>query len=156
MATAAIGAEFPVVGIVCPMAVSATATDGCHVFERAAMTGVACNIDMCAVERKVGLQIVIESPDVPADRVVAGLAAVLEVATMRIVLLMAGDAVTISVREFLAAMTCVAFVLEMHAVQRESRQVMVEKHRVLPIDLGVAAFAGHAGGTLVRVLVEVA
>lgn len=81
------------------------------------MAIVAGNFNMSSGERKVRLQIVIERPFIPPNRVVAGRALVIEITAMRIVIRMAGNALRFGVREYLSLVTVNTFCLTMHAKQ---------------------------------------
>lgn len=156
MTTAAVGPEFTIVIIVGPVTIATVPIDVFHLVEWAAMAVVAGDGDMSALEQKVGLLVVIERPYIPADRVVAGVAAVKEVAAMRVVLSVTGSATAFCIGESLGGVAILTFILFVHAVQRESCQVVVEKYRVLPVDLGVTALALHARSALMWIVVQVA
>lgn len=52
-------------------------------------------------------------------------------------------------------MTAVAFLLLVNAMQRESCQIMIKEHRILPGHLRVAALALRAQHSLVRIVIQV-
>ena len=104
------------------------------------MTVVAADLNMGAIEREVRLQVVIEGPDVPGHRVVARVAAILEIAFMGVVVAVAGHAANVFIRKCLGGMTTFTFLLFVNAMQRESCQVVIEEHRILPVEFRVAAF----------------
>ena len=156
MATAAVGAEFTIVDVICPMTVTAVAGGAFDLVQRHAVTIVATHVDVRPVKREVRLQIVIEGPDIPCHGVVAGLAAVLEVPLVRIVVAMAAHAAGIFVRVCLRRMTALALLLGVHAVQRESCQIVIEKHRVLPVHFRMTVLALLAEQAFMRIVVEMA
>lgn len=116
MAAATIGAEFAVVHIVGAMAVAATAVCGLNPGERCAVTIVAANLSMCAVQREFSLYVMIEAPELPGNRVVAAVTAILEVALVRVIIAMAGNALDRFIRIGLGRMTTVTFLLAMHTM----------------------------------------
>ena len=99
MATATIGAEFAIVQIVGAMAGSAVSVDRFHFLQGASVAVIASNINMCALEQEFSLKVMVKSPDVPCDRVVAVLAAVLEIPAMWVFFEMTGNTLTLSIRE---------------------------------------------------------
>lgn len=155
MAASAIRTELAIMNVVGSMATAAIAVHDAHLRQRVAVAVVAGDVSVRALERECGLRVVIEEPDVPRDRIVAILAAFGEVAPVRIGFPVAGNAIGLCVRECLRGMAVFAFRFGMRAKQREIRQVMVEEHRVLPVDVGVAAFAGGAERPLVGVVFRV-
>ena len=82
MTTPAICTKLSVVRIVRPVAISTTTAYVFHFLEGAAVACVTGNIDMRAIERELCLDVVIEDPQVPTDRVVAGVAAILKPTVM--------------------------------------------------------------------------
>ena len=116
MAATAVGTEFTIVDVVGAMTVAATTVNGFDFCQGHAMTVVTTHLDMRAVEREVSLQVVIKSPDVPGNRVMAAVTSVFKIAFVRVVVLMAGDTVDRFVRIGLGGMTAVTFLLAMHAV----------------------------------------
>jgi hypothetical protein len=156
MTTTAIEAEFAVVYVVRAMAVTATTVDGFDFVQRDSVAVVTVDVDVCARKRKLGLFVVIKSPDVPCDGVVAGIATILEISVMRVIITMTGDAVALFVGKGLRGMAIDAFLLIVHAVQRESGEVVIEKHRVLPVHFRVATLALGGQCALVRIVVQVA
>ena len=120
------------------------------------MAIVATNFGVRATERKVGLQVVIECPEVPGNGVMTGITAIAHVALVRVVVTVARDAVDRLVCIGLAGMAAVAFLLLVLAKQREARQVVVEEHRVLPVHFGMAALTLRTKYAIMRIVVEVA
>jgi hypothetical protein len=72
------------------------------------------------------LSIVIEQPQVPGDRVVAGLTVVLKFAGVRIVLKVAANALGVGFGKHPGFMAGLALEIAMLSQERESRQVMIE------------------------------
>jgi hypothetical protein len=142
--------------IIVAMAVSATAVDGFDLVQRHSVAVVTSDIDVSTLERKLGLCVVIESPNVPGNGIVAGLATILKIAVMRIIITVARYTGKVFFRERLSGVAIFALVLIVDAEQWEPSQVMIEKYRVLPIDFGVAACALRAQYTLVRIIIKVA
>lgn len=105
------------------------------------MTVIASNIQVGAVYFEIGLCVVVKQPQVPSDRVMAGLAVVRELACVRIVLKVATDALRIGFSKHLGFVARLALEIAMLSQERESRQVMIEQRRVLPGRLGVAIAA---------------
>jgi hypothetical protein len=162
MAAATVGAEFAVMNIIGTMAAAAASIDRFDSVERRSVARIAGNFGVSAFKRKIGLYVVIECPDVPGDRVMAGVAAVIEIASMRVVFAMTGDAVGFDVRknpcgligDGLGSVTVLAFVLSMLAQQGECREVMIEEYGIVPVDFGVTILALGTERFLVGILVE--
>lgn len=89
MATTTVGTEFAVMDVVGTMTVPATVADGFHIVERYSVAVVASDIDVSPIERKRSLRVMIEGPDAPGYRVVAGIAAIRKVAVMRVIIIVA-------------------------------------------------------------------
>lgn len=81
----------------------------------------------------------------------AGVASCAQISGMRIVIAVAACTGNIVVSERVPDMTTIALVGRVCAQQRKFCQVVVEKHRVLPLRLRVTAFAASAEKTLVRI-----
>lgn len=92
MTATAIESEFTIVYVVGAMATSATAIDRRYFIQWDSVTVLAQNAHMSALEREFGLQVMIESPDIPVNRVVARIATIMKIAAMRVVVPMARDA----------------------------------------------------------------
>ena len=75
---------------------------------------------------EAGLYIVIKQPQVPGDRVMAGLTVVRKFASVRIVIKVAADALGASFGKHLGFMAGLALEIAMLSQERESRQVMIE------------------------------
>ena len=84
----------------------------------------------------------------------AGIAAILEIAFVRIVVSMTRNAVDRFIRESLGGVAALAFLLFVNAVQRESSQVVSEKYRILPVHFRVAALTLGAQHSFVRILIQ--
>ena len=82
MATAAVQAEFAIVNVIGAMAVTAAVPRFLHRYQRTAMTVIAGNIDMRAVNGEAGLSVVIKQPQVPGHWVVTGLTVFFELAVV--------------------------------------------------------------------------
>ena len=155
MASPAVGTELAIVYVIGAVAVAAISVESCHPGQRHTVAVVAGNVDVSTLERKIGLYIVVEGPDVPGDGGMAGVAAILEMALVRVVVEMAGNAVRRFVRIRLCGMTGIAFLFPVHAVQGESRKVVIEEYRVLPVDFRMAALALLPQDAVVRIVVQV-
>ena len=126
MAAAAVRTEFTIVYVIGPMATTAAVTGSLHYRQRTAVAVVAGNIQVSAVYFEIGLFIVIKQPQVPGDRVMAGLAVVLKLARVRIVVQVATDALGIGFSKNSCIVACVALEIVMLPQKRESRQIMIE------------------------------
>lgn len=89
MTTAAIRAELTIVDIVRTMTAATAAIDHLHVGQRTAVAALAAHVGVCALQRKFCLDIVVEGPEIPCDRVVAGIAVFCKSSFMAVVLRMA-------------------------------------------------------------------
>jgi hypothetical protein len=132
-----------------------TATiNGLHFRQRASMAVITGDLDVSALQWKVGLNVVIENPDVPRDRVVACAAAIIEMPVMRIIFLVTGNAVHFYVSENLGGMTLFAFGLPMRTKSWELRQIVIEEHGILPVFFGMTILALCTKSSLVHLIVE--
>lgn len=95
MAAAAVGTKFAVMDVVRAMTVAAVPVDALDLVQGYSMAVVAGDLDMSAVQREVGLLVVIEGPDVPGNGVVAAVAAIPEISSMRIVVTVARHAANV-------------------------------------------------------------
>ena len=127
--------------IIGAMAVATATTDRHHLVQRASVAIFTDDADMRASKRKASLQVVIKCPNIPGNGVVTGIAALMEVAVVRVFFAVAGSTVTFLMAERLRLMAILALVLVVHAEERESGKVVIEKHRVLPINFCVATSA---------------
>ena len=120
------------------------------------MTFFANDTDVRTSEWKICLYVVIKCPDFPGNGVVTGVAALMEIAVVRVVLTVAGNAVTFLVAKRLRRVAILALILVVHAKERESSKVVIEKHRVLPLHLGVATSTTRAQRTFMSIVVQMA
>ena len=97
MTPATVSAKLVVVKIIRTMTTTAISADRFHLAECASVTVIAGNSDMSAVQLELSLQVVIEYPQFPGDRVVAGIALPGEVVAMRVVLRVARPATRLHV-----------------------------------------------------------
>ncbi len=111
---------------------------------------------MRTVNDETRLRIVIEKPQVPGDRVMAGLAVIRKPAIVRIVFSMTAHATVIGIGEHFGFMAGLALDIVMLSQERESRQVVVEHRHVLPFRLAVAIVAPVTLFAVVRVVIDVA
>jgi hypothetical protein len=130
------------------------AIDGLHFRQRASMAVITGDVDVSALQWKVGLNVVIKCPDVPCNRVVACAAAIIEMPVMRIVFLVTGNTVRFYVSENLGGMTLFAFGLLMRTKSWELRQIVIEEHGILPIHFCMTIFTLRAKSSLVHLIVE--
>jgi hypothetical protein len=107
-------------------------------------------------QSKVCLQIVVEGPSIPSDGIVAGTTLIVEIAAMRILILMAGNTSGVRIAKGLRLMAVVTLCFTMLSEQGERAEVVVEKHGILPVDFGMAGLALRAKGLLVYVILDVA
>ena len=91
MTARAVRAELAVVNVVRPVAIGAIAAERQLHAQRAAVTVLAVNVGMRAVQPETRLQVVVECVLVPADGVVTQRALLAEPAVVRIVLSVARD-----------------------------------------------------------------
>jgi hypothetical protein len=156
MAATAISTEFTVMNIIRPVTAKTTTIDTLHFWQSTAVAVVASDARMSALENEIRLHIVIESPDIPCDRVVAAAAFSIEVITMRIVLLVTGNTIRVGIRKNLGSVAVIAFRFTMWAKAWEAGQIVVEEYRVLPINLGMAILALCAESAFVNLVIQVA
>ena len=108
MTATTVRTKFSVVNIIRPVAVRAAIARLLHRRKRTAVTAIAGDLDMRAMQFEIRLRIVIKQPQVPSDRVMAHLTVVLENAMMGIVVVMATGTIAASVGELLCGMAVVA------------------------------------------------
>lgn len=106
--------------IIGAMAVATAATDRHHLVQRASVAILTDDADMRASKRKARLQVVIKCPDIPGNGVVTVVAALMEVAVVRVVFAMAGSTVTFLMPERLRLMAILALILIVNSKERES------------------------------------
>ena len=109
MAAPAIRAELSVVNIIGAMTVAAAATQARHRGKRLAMAAIAADTGVRAVQRESRLQIVIELPLQPVNRIVARCAVVLEATVVRIVFAVTIHTILWCILEYVRLVTCIAF-----------------------------------------------
>jgi len=109
MAAPAIRAELSVVNIIGAMTVAAAAAETRHRGQRLAMTAFAADTGVRAVQWESRLQIVIELPLQPVNRIVARGAVVLEATVVRIVLAVAIHTIFRRILEYVRLVTRIAF-----------------------------------------------
>lgn len=105
MAAATVGAEFTVVYIAGAMTIAAGIANTLHRSQRTPVTVVAGNINMGAIQTEARLRVVIEQPQVPCDRVVAGATFIIEAALVSIIFCVTVDAVVVRADEYRGFMT---------------------------------------------------
>ena len=110
---------------------------------------------MRTVYLKISLYIVIEQPQIPGDRVMAGFAIALKDTVVVVVLQVAVDTGIAGVREALRRMTIGTFNVAVLAQQRKGRQVMLKERRVFPIGLCVTVTALFAKLAVMWVIIKV-
>lgn len=156
MASATIGPELTVVYVVSAVAVPAGAIHVSDARQRTSMAGCTRHVDMRAVETKFRLSIVIKHPDGPLHRVVAYVTTIVKCPLVRIIVAVTVAALASSLGKSLRLVAILTVVPGVIAQQRKVRQIMIKEHRVLPVDLGMAAFTLRAQRALVRIVIQVA
>jgi len=76
---------------------------------------VTGNVHVRAVQKEIGLSVVIEQPKIPGDRVVTTTAVLFEIATVRVVFDMAGNAFDVGVGKELTKVAGLTFDIGMFA-----------------------------------------
>ena len=99
--------------IASPMATNATTIDTLHSCKPASVTVIAGDDGVRALEDKFRLYVVIESPDIPGNRVMARATAVFEVPIMRVDFQVTGNAFGFSIGEYLRSVAVVALRIAM-------------------------------------------
>ena len=120
------------------------------------MAVVTRHFSVRALQGEICLQIVVKGPPIPGDGIVAGATLIVEIAAVRILVLMASDALRVCIAERLRLMAVLTFGFAVLAKQREWAQVMVEEDRILPIDFSVACLALSTQRLLVHVILKMA
>ena len=123
------------------MTIAAGVADTLHRSQRAPVTVVAGNIYMGTIQIEARLHVVVEQPQIPRDRVVAGATFNIETALVSIIFSVAVDAVAARAGKNRGFMTRIAFEIVMFPQQRKSGQVVDEIGRFLPAFLSVAIVA---------------
>lgn len=120
------------------------------------MAVVAADIDVRTGNRKVRLQVVIEGPRGPGNRVVARAALLVEIAPVWIFVLMAGNASGFRVAENLCLMAVRALRILVFSEQRKWAEIVIEKQRILPIHFGMAILALSTERLFVHIFIQMA
>lgn len=115
MAATTIGAELAVMHVVSAMTVAAVVVDGLDFRKRAPVTLGTGDVGVTAHQREIRLNVVVEIPRLPADRVMARVTALVEIAIVVVVLEMARDAGAVGIGERLVFMALAAFLVAMLA-----------------------------------------
>lgn len=153
VATTAVGAKFAVVYIVRTMATSATAVAAHHFHQWTPVTLRTGDVRMRAVQRKVGLRVMVKQPVFPGHGIVATRTLVIKITAVRIIVTVAGSAARVGVAECLGFVAIGALLFRVVPQQRKLRQIVIEEYRVLPVDLGVTALALAYQCRLVRLVI---
>lgn len=132
MAAAAVESEFAIVDVVGTVAVTATPSESCLDTQRLPMAVVAGDVDVSTVKDEVRLQVMVELPLLPVDRVVARGTVRVESATMRIVLAMTLDAGSWCIGKDLRVVAFIAFDVRVRPEQREAGEAVIEEHIIGP------------------------
>ncbi len=140
----AIRSKFAVMDVVQLMTVRAVTTQLRMGSQWSAMAGLAGNLRMRPVQDKARLQVVVEEPLLPVNRVVACRAVRAESAVVRVVCCMAVHALLRCVAEHMRIMAVAAVNVRVLAQERETRQVVVEEYVVLPRRFVVAVVTADA------------
>lgn len=157
MAAAAVGTKLSIMQITGFVAATAASASGFHSAERRTMAVVAADIDVRTGKRKVRLQVVIECPRGPGNRVVARAALLVEIAAMWIFILMAGNASGFRLAESLGLMAVGALHnIVVFSEQRKWAEIVIEKQRILPIHLGMAIRTLSAERLFVHIVIQMA
>jgi len=142
--------------IIGAVTVTAAATETRHRGKRLSMAVIATNSCVRAVQREIGLYIVIELPLQPVNRVVARGAVVLEATVVRIVLAVTIHTFLRRILEYVRLVTGIAFLATVLAEQREACQIVIKEHVLRPRHIVVAVLALDALRAEVRVVFLVA
>lgn len=156
MTSVAIFSEAPAVNVVSAMAVGAVVSQVDLSGDRSAVAGLAGELHMRAIERKIGLSAVVEPPEVPPVRVVAQTAPGAEPAAMFVVLRVAISTGQGGALERRRGVALLADGDGMLADQREPGQIMVEENLDQPAPFVMATGAFRAFLALVSVILSVA
>lgn len=156
MAASAVEPELAVMNIVGTMTIAAALAKACLCCERLPVAGFASHLGMSAIENEVGLQVVVELPLLPIDRIVATVAALIEPALVGIIVAMAITAGHWRIGEDFRFVAIVAACLLVCAEQRKACQAMIEEHVIGPGCFVVAVLAPRSLAALVRIVLSVA
>lgn len=155
MTTATVGSELTIVYIVGQVTIGTAITGFSHRLERTPVTAFTSDLDVRAVQFKLSLYVVIKQPQVPGDRVVTRFAVALKDTFVIVVVPVAVDAGTGSVRELLRLVTILTANIRVLAKQRKCRQVVIEKRRVCPPGFGMTTGALFTKLPFVRIILQV-
>ena len=156
MATTTVSSELSVMNVMRSVASAATSVDGFDLFQRTAVTFVAADSCVSTRQWELSLQVMIESHLVPGNRVMAFTTDLTKITAMRVFFFVAGYTFRPSVAKGLVRMAVNAFFLAVLAEQRESRQVVIKKYRVLPADFGMTIFTLCTERFFVGVIIQMA
>ncbi len=152
----AIRSKFAVMDVVQLMTVRAVTTQLRMGSQWSAMAGLAGNLRMRPVQDKARLQVVVEEPLLPVNRVVACRTVRAETAFVRVVRRMAVHALLRSIAEHVRFMAVAAVDIRVFAKEWEARQVVVEEHAFLPRRFVVTVVTPDAERLRMRIVVFVA
>lgn len=119
MAAAAIRPELSIMYVMRAVTGAAAAVDGFDSFQWTAVTIITGHSDVSSGNWKIRLQVMIESPLVPANRVVAFSAGLIKIATMRVFFFVTGNTIRLSVSKGLVCMAFSALLFAVHSEQRK-------------------------------------
>ena len=119
------------------------------------MAAVASDVDVGPVQFEARLNIVIEQPQIPGDRVMAGTAVAVEYSVVRIVFAVTADALGIRIGESLRLVTVQALNVVVLTEQRETGQVVVEEWYGQPFAFIVTISALLSQRSIMRIVFEV-
>lgn len=156
MAAATVRAEFTVVDVIGAMAIGTAIAGFPHRRQRTAVAALAGNIQVGSVQFEICLNIVIEQPQVPGNRVVTGLTVVLEYTVVRIIFEMTADTFAVRIAEQLRVVTGIAFDIAVLTQQREARQIVIVEGGIFPLGFIVAVIALLTDGPAMWFIVLVA
>jgi len=126
-----------------------------HVHDGLPMTVIARNRNMRAIELEIRLQVVVEEPDPPIDRIMATLAGVAESAVMGLIFGMAIHAGGLDVFEYLRRVAGIAFFVNMFSEQWETGHVVIEMDLLRPRRLLVTICTIRSLCTFMHVIIGV-
>lgn len=150
----ALATEAAAVNVIIVVAARAAARQAERAVHWSAMAGKAIDALVAAVEPEAGLAVVVKLPALPVDRVVAGLASRSKSQLVRVVLAVAGNALSLGILEGRREVAILALDLDVLAEQREACESVI-KARIGPAALTVAAPALPSFLALVLVVLAV-
>lgn len=143
MAASAVVSESSVMHVVAVVAIDAATTRGVHLVTGTRMTGYASKFFVRTIDHETGALVMIEIPDSPVARVVAGVTGRAKLSLMLIVLAVAAHARARGVPESLRRVAILARHFLVTSEQRKARSRMIEARR-FPTRLTVTPFAARA------------